>query len=115
MSFKIWVQPAIYTISYSLSGTATNKELSIDVNTINVVFCNDDCSGTITVSPGDTVDIFTSCFTSPPSYVSLDVNVIDNGTLVHTTFQTELISATDSYSYTPTGNGSISVVANEYS
>jgi len=115
MSFKIWVQPAVFTIDYSLSGTAPNKELSIDVNEVNVVFCSGDCSGTITVSPGDTVYISTNCFTTPPLIVSLDVNVIDNGTTVYSNSQGGGTSASDNYGdYTPTGDGSITVVADEF-
>jgi hypothetical protein len=115
MSFKIWVQPVTYTIDYSLSGTAANKELSIEVNETSIVYCGDECSGTITISPGDTVYMSTTCFTSPPSTVSLDVTVVDNGTTVYSNLQKETEDATDNYGdYEPTGNGSITVIADEF-
>jgi len=115
MLVKIWVQPATYTISYSLSGTATTKDLVIDVNGSNVVNCTSGCFGTIIINPGDDVFVSTSCSTGFPLLVSLTLDIVDNGSLIYSNGQSGNSFASDTYgAYTPTGDGSITSVADEY-
>ena len=106
--------PATYDISYSLSGTAPNKDLTIDVNSVNVVNCPSGCFGNITVAPGDSVYVSTNCSTSPPLLASLDWQVVDNGTQIYANVVSGNAFASDSYTYTVSGDGSIIVFADEY-
>ena len=116
MSFKIWVAPYLYTISYQLGGGAPTKSLEIKVNGTTVVTCGDGgCNGDITITPGDYVEASVACSTTFPLLVSLDFQIVDNGSTLYSNSQSGNSSASDGYGpYYPSGNGTINADTTEY-
>lgn len=96
-----------FIIDYSLTGDASTKYLTIDVNAVEVVNVSTSTSGIILVNPGDEVSI--QAGGSNGTAITMVMTVTDNGSVVYTNTQTGDLSYTDFYSYFPTGNGSITV------
>ena len=101
---------AAFKISYQLGGDAATKSLNIYVNGSPVVSLSAAGSGDLIVNPGDAVTVYSGG--SDTVNIALSTVVVDGSTTLYNNYQGGDLSFTDSYGpYTPTANGSITVIA----
>jgi hypothetical protein len=100
----------VFAIDYTLTGDAATKEMTIDVNAVEVVNCTSNCSGRIYVDSGKTVQVAATAIDSVN--ISMTLTVVDGVSTLYNNTQTGDLSFTDSFGpYTPVANGSITVLA----
>jgi len=101
--------PGVFAIDYSLTGDAATKEMTIDVNAVEVVNCTSSCSGRIYVDSGKTVQVAANGLDSVN--ISMTLTVVDGSNTLYNNTQSGSTTFSDSYGpYTPTTNGSITVL-----
>ena len=82
----------------------------------NVVSCIDGCSGILYLNPGDSItNVSASSTASSPLIAQVDLVITDDGSEIYNSFQQGSPTATINYgSYQPSGDGFISVLANQF-
>lgn len=95
------------TINWSFDQAANSGTFQIDKNGTNVVYCSSNNSGVLSVMPGDLIEVYVYAAAQSGLIAQADLQIVDNGTYIYSTYYQGYPNVGNSYSYTVTGDGTI--------